>query len=202
MSSNNVYEAIDPISRKSLYEFREDSNCYERECCFSCRGFIMSIRSREGCKLVVDMKGEKGCAVPCCCGIGCSKPSIVVDVHSPSGFKLGTVKLNYESFCCAPFTNRIDISENTQIPKYQLKRTCCCIACYTGCWAKCCNCKYTIFEENLEVGEVNKLSCSSCFTFCPKSDNYSIVFPTTATPSQKMLIITSAILLDYLTFYI
>ena len=49
---------------------------------------------------------------------------------------------------------------------------------------------------------LKKLKCSSCYTFCPKGDNYDISFPPNASPEEKFLIIIGVILLDYLSFFI
>ena len=199
--TNNEYVAVNPTTKQRLYEFREDSHICERSCCFSCRGFVMNIRNREGVSVIVDIEGHKGCSLPCFCTFGCGKPTIKCNVKTPAGYKLGHVKFNFDSACCALWYNRIDIYTGKDFPKYRIKRHRCCIACHLGIWAKCCDCSYDIYEENAIVGEVVKLQCSSFFTFCPKSDNYQIRFPLNATPDEKMLLLIGTLLLDYTTYY-
>jgi hypothetical protein len=145
--------------------------------------------------------GEKGCSLPCLLGNGCGQPSIKVTLTAPNNKFLGSVKMDYENCCLSICSHKIIIRNEKKETKYYIQRTSYCIGCYCECFPKCCDILYHIYEGSQAVGEVKKVKCSSCYTFCPKGDNYSISFPPNASPEEKFLIIIGVILLDYISFY-
>lgn len=201
--TENRYECHAPGGLKRiLYEFHEDSNPIERCCCFHCRGFKMQINNIINPKnnISVLMEGRKPCSLVCLYGCGCGKPSLSVNITSPVGMNLGKAKLNYNSCFCAIFKNRIDIFDNAGQIRFCIRPNCFCIGCFCGSYAKCCDILYHIYQNDVAVGNVTKLTCNEFRTFCTKANDFTINFPPQAKPEEKMLIIIGVILLDYLSF--
>jgi len=198
--TQNKYGIIDPLTEQKLFDLKENSFCLERCCCFSCRGFMMKINNTGG-NVRNTYDGEKGCSLPCLLGNGCGQPSIKVTLTAPNNKFLGSVKMDYDNCCFSLCSHKIVIRNEKKEIKYHIQRNCYCIGCYCGIFPKCCDVLYTIYQGSQALGEVKKLKCSSCYTFCPKGDNYSIIFPPNASVEEKFLIIIGAILLDYISFY-
>jgi hypothetical protein len=203
--TSNKYSIIDPTTDEKLFDFKENGSCPERCCCFSCRGFTMKINNLGGNNIHNTYDGEKECSLPCLLGNGCGQPSIKVTLTAPNHKFLGSVKMDYESCCCSICSHKIVIRDEKKNVRYHIQRTTYCIGCYLTfcrCIPKVCDILYHIYDGNQVVGEVKKLKCSTCYTFCPKGDNYEIGFPPNASPEEKLLIIIGVILLDYLSFFI
>ena len=203
--TQNKYSVMIPDTDEKIFDFKENGQCPERWFCFSCRGFMMKISNIGGNATLNTYEGEKGCSYPCCLGNGCGQPSIKVTLTAPNHKFLGSVKMEYENRCCSICSHIIAIRDEKKNIKYHIQRTCYCIACYIpGCsyLPKPCDTLYHIYEGKQVVGEVKRVKCSGCLTFCPKGDNYEINFPENASPVDKFLIINGVILLDYLSFFI
>ena len=203
--TQNKYSIINPTTDEKLFDFKEESSCPERFCCFGCRGFLMRISNLGGSNVRNTFEGEKGCSLPCLYGNGCGQPSIKITLTAPNHQFLGSVKMDYESCCCSICSHKIVIRDEKKNIRYHIQRTSYCIGCHLyicRCFPKACEILYHIYEGNQVVGDVKKLKCSTCFTFCPKGDNYEINFPPNANPIEKFLIINGVILLDYLSFFI
>ena len=200
----NKYRCHTPGGAQKLYEFHEDSGCCERCCLYNCRGFTMNINNFVSPKnnVSVLMEGKKPCSLICYCGCGCGKPSLSVSLKSPQGMMLGKAQLNFDSCLCAICDNRIDIIDKAGQLRYCIKKKCFCIGCFAGCCAKCCDILFHIYQDNSEVGYVTKLGCDGIRLFFTKADNFTINFPSQASPEEKMLIIIGVILLDYFSFYL
>ena len=198
--TQNKYGIVDPNTEEKIFDLKENGLCLERFFCFPCRGFMMKINNTGG-NIRNTYDGEKGCSLPCLLGNGCGQPSIKVTLTAPNNKFLGSVKMDYENCCLSICSHKIIIRNEKKETKYYIQRTSYCIGCYCECFPKCCDILYHIYEGSQAVGEVKKVKCSSCYTFCPKGDNYSISFPPNASPEEKFLIIIGVILLDYISFY-
>ena len=203
--TQNKYSVMVPETDEKLFDFKENSDCPERVCCFGCRGFIMKISNLGGNARLNTYDGEKGCSLPCLYLNGCGQPSIKVTLTAPNHQLLGSVKMEYDNCCFSICSHTIVIRDEKKNIKYHIQRTSFCIACfipYFSCLAKPCDLLYHIYEGNQVVGEIKRVKCSGCYTFCPKGDNYEINFPDNASPVEKFLIINGVILLDYLSFFL
>lgn len=206
MCTENVFNVFMPNSEQKLYEFKEDSGCLERCCCYKCHSFKMKIHNfvNEKNSASVIMEGEKefSCGILCNC-LGCGKPYLSVEVKSPQGLILGKTSMNYSCCCCACCSSKIEIVDNTGIAKYIVKGSCCFpVGCFCGPCAKCCSCSFGVNKDSQEVGVIKKNCCSSCRTWCTKATDYTINFPEEATPQEKMLIIIASILIDSQNFFL
>ena len=203
--TQNKYSVMIPQTDEKIFDFKENGSCPERFCCFRCRGFMMKISNLGGNARLNTYDGEKGCSLPCLDGNGCGQPSIKVTLTAPHHKFLGSVKMDYENCMCSICSHKIVIRDEKKNIKYHIQRSCYCIACYIpifSCLPKPCDILYHIYEGNQVVGEVKRVKCSGCLTFCPKGDNYDINFPENASPVDKFLIINGVILLDYLSFFL
>ena len=200
---SNKYRCHAPGETQKWYEFQEESDCCERCCLYSCRSFTMNISNIVSPKnnISVLMEGKKPLSHICCCGCGCGRQSLSVDLKSPQGMKLGSAKLNFDSCFCAILKNHIEIIDKTDQLKYSIKPNCFWIGYACGCCSKCYEILYHIYQDDVEVGNITKLSCDGIRLFCTKADNLTINFPLQASPEEKMLIIIGVILLDYISFY-
>ena len=127
--TQNKYSIIDPITDIKLFDFKEQSSCVERCCCFPCRGFMMKISNLGGNNIHNTYDGEKGCSLPCILGNGCGQPSIKVSLTAPNHKFLGSVKMDYESCCCSICSHKIVIRDEKKNIRYHIQRTSYCIAC-------------------------------------------------------------------------
>ena len=204
--TENVFQVHYPDKKKRIiYEMHETSECCERCCCYRCRSFEMRVNNiiNPQNQNSILMRGNKNCAIPCIYGCGCGKPEITINMDSPVTSYFGKVRMNYNNCFCAIFDNRIDILDKTGQLRYMIKRNCICIACFCGFSSNCCKCcslDFDIYEKNIVVGKITKLICDRIRIYCTKGDIYTINFPSSASPDDKMLLIMATILLDSLNF--
>ena len=199
--TQNKYSIIDPKTEEKLFDLKENSLYPERYFCFQCRVFLMKINNTGGNNYCYTYNGEKGCSLPCLCGNGCGQPSIKVTLTTPNNKFLGSVKMDYESCYFSICDHKIIIRDEKKNTRYQIQKNDRCIGAHNVC-SKCCDILFHIYKGDQIEGEVKKLKCSSCYTFCPKGDYYTINFPQDASSVEKFLILIGVILLDYINFYI
>jgi hypothetical protein len=112
-------------------------------------------------------------------------------------------KINFPFTCCdcSPYFETEDLNHNQGFKIYG--------GCYQcGLWCGCCaDAKFGIYKsdcsdmvEQNQVGTVIKKKGDVLTEMFTKVDNFEIVFPTLCSPEDKLLLIGSTIMLDYLYF--
>ena len=201
----NKYEVLNYDTNEILYEFKEESECFERACCYTCRGFLMKINNivTSNNNISVLLEGTKPFGVGLILYFGCQKPKIFVNVKTPQGFILGKIAMNWNSCCCPTCSTQIEIIDNTGKLIYIIRANSFAIGIYCCCHCtKCFEILYHIIQNDIKVGKMKKLTCDSCRICWTKGDQFSIFFPPQATPEEKMLLIIGCILIDYQSFFL
>lgn len=206
----NVFSNTQGNTINKLYELKEEgSSFFERCCCYKCHSFTMKINNiidENRNSVCVILEAYKPFACGLCCNIfGCDNPTMSLQVKTPEGANIGKALITWNNFCCSCCSSRIHILDDKDQLKYIIRGPCpyppgcLCINCCT----KFCDCQYPFWKGRPEVsipGSIVKDGCDSFRLFCTKATNFTLNFPQEATPSEKMLIIIAAILLDSQSF--
>ena len=93
------------------------------------------------------------------------------------------------------------IFDNNNILKYTINADCCQCGylCANSFYGKLSDCLFEINDSNGVNGIIKKMPARG-LQIVSDADSYDIKFPTTATPSEKLLIILATILIDYMFF--
>ena len=196
--TENSFKVYSP-KNELLLNFQEDSNCLERLCCYTCRGYNMKINNTSK-EIPLIFKGEKECTCYCFFSFGILEPEIELYLDFPNKQKLGCVRINFNNCCCAVCKSVLEIVDANNKVKYFIKPKCYCIGLNCFFYAKCCDIEYDIFQGNKIVGKIIKKGCNKCCKCWIKADDYIIKFPSEATIDDKFLLINGAILIDLLSF--
>ena len=196
-----------------IFKCREYSSCGMRCCCpVNCRGLVMKIKlalsedenndndndnGNDGNKddeynnsILFVEKNFK------CPFFNCVRPEMKIFLTETNTL-LGTIENAFS--CCDPVFNIYD-KEGKLI--FYIESDCCQCGyiCRNNCIGKTEECVFFIYRENDKsnaIGEINKKAASSLLSI---ADNYSIIFPKNATIEEKVLLMISAVMIDYQYF--
>lgn len=191
----NVY-CQSPYGMNYFFKCTEESSCCARCCCPAAdRAYTMDIKhiTNEN-ELTADLADSYITLIkPCSCCCFC-RPTISV-IRNKDNYYFGKIR---EPLCsCSP---RVDIYDKNNNFKYEISTTCCQEAfCCGGLCAKINDVKFKIYSADSEnvVGEVIKKACGGFGELVTKADTFLVKFPKMATPEDKILLIVSALLIDY-----
>ena len=188
------------IGKKMLFKCKEQSECCQRNCCpAGAREFLMAIKHVEPNKETDDnftkanISAYKPFKCTCCC---LERPEMNVIVN---GNLVGTVEQPF--YCCDPI---FTIKDKFGKLKYFI-------------WADCCQCGYccgnnicgklsetwfNIYYDQRKSEVVGKIvkKVAKLSEMITNADSYLITFPPYATPADKLLLITAALMIDYQYF--
>ncbi len=183
-----------------LYKLREFSACAMRVFCpVNCRGFTMKMKLVPSYENKYDnnftnslMILEKSCKLPFLCLI---RPDIKVNLVKDDIY-LGTVEKAFS--CCDPcFTV---YNENGEEVKYIEADCCQCgFICRNSSLGKTDDAHFLIYnpgDRTKPIGDIVKKT-ESVFSL---ADSYSVVYPNTIPPEEKILLSIVAVLIDYQYF--
>eukprot|EP01099_Mayorella_cantabrigiensis_P002927 TRINITY_DN2317_c0_g1_i1.p1 TRINITY_DN2317_c0_g1~~TRINITY_DN2317_c0_g1_i1.p1 ORF type:complete len:259 (-),score=57.39 TRINITY_DN2317_c0_g1_i1:150-854(-) len=187
----NSYSVFNPhAGSEKILKAREHSSCLSRCCCGSRRNFKMTIETpfeQEVLTLVRPFHGTRGCLF-CCCFNYCFQVMRVYtgkDLPCEKTF-LGYIRENY-SFCHPLLV--VHNANDDEI--YRITGNCC----------SCCDYTMTIHDqEGHDVGQINKKWSGIGKELFLDSDNFFVVLPQRATPSEKALLLAATFFVDYLFF--
>lgn len=192
---------------KLLFECKERSSCCQRYCCSSSmRGFDMDVKfntaildpyKQSGTNLApfLHLKREYRCT--CCC---CNRPCIETTLIE--GGKNETI--GYVTDCWSLCNYVYDIrGVADQDTAYVIEGSCC--QCGLCCKCPCGPCKkvdFGVFDSKgkTQLGNISKVWTGLARTLLTDADSYVVTFPADMTPNYKVLLIVSAILIDYSHF--
>ena len=198
--TQNRYQVFiqSPMGLKYAFKCNERSGCCSRCCCAnSCRGLEMVIRHVASAAEIdtdisrIFIRANKPCALGCCC---LCRPQMDIKLEETKNY-LGSVREPFT--CCDKDAEVYDEGHNL---KYRLVGDCCQFGLCCGSSAeKMAEIEFQIQRNGEQVGMMKKMS-SSLGEYFTKADSYKISFPLDATPEDKMLLICSALLIDYQNF--
>lgn len=111
----------------------------------------------------------------------------------------------YEPYrCCDPTYQVYDEHEKM---KYVISGDCCqCGLMFTSC-GKCYETKFSIFDANnnsndpaSSIGSITRKNPGVAKALFTDADNYNLVFPSNATPYDKLMLIGATLIIDYAHF--
>ena len=197
-----VFSQSPQAGMKLLFKCKEQSECCQRNCCAaSVREFVMDMKhvANVGCmdenfqNSFVHINKPFRCT--CCC---LERP--VMDVNYSQGNQLvGQVKQPFT--CCDPYFTIYDYSGTL---RYFVSADCCqCgICCANNFCGKMSEAVFNIFKDAglTEVcGSIVK-KVASLSELVTSADSYQVNFPADASPSEKILLICCALMIDYQYF--
>ena len=198
--SQNRYHVFlqSPMGLKYAFKCSERSDCCARCCCSAdCRPLeiimrhVISLQELDTDLAKVFINVNK----PCKCGCLCMcRPYMDVRLADNGQF-LG--KIREPCTCCDLETEIYDMNGNF---KYHIVGDCCQMGlCCSSGVKKLSTIRFDIKYKGITVGTIRKLS-STIGEFFTKADSYQIIFPPSATPADKLLLIIAGLMIDYQNF--
>ena len=187
-----------PYGLKYCFKCNEKSEGCAR-CCLSGKArplqiimrHVVSLEELRGDLAKVFIIIDKPCQPGCCCFC---RPYMDVRL-ADNGQRLGIIR--EPCTCCDIVTYVMDGNGSL---RYEIVGDCCQLGlCCGSAVQKLANINFDIRQNGFVVGSVKKLS-SNIGEFFTKADSFEIVFPTNATPNDKLLLIINGLMLDYQNF--
>lgn len=184
-----------PLGLRYMFKCTEQGDCCSRNCCSTdMRNFelyfnhITSTNEYYGKSTSKTfLKLKKPCSV-------CFKPKIVVE-HFSLGTRYGKIK---QASCT--MDPEVDIYDNNNYLLYEISTECCQAGmCLGAACSKLSEVNFRIKQNGRTVGNLTKCT-STAEEFFTKADTYEVDFPRNASVNEKLLIIVSSLLIDYLYF--
>lgn len=187
-----------PMGLKYAFKCSERSDTCARCCCSaSCRPLeiimrhVISMQELDTDLAKIFINVNKPCECGCCC---MCRPHMDVKL-ADNGHFLGQIR--EPCTCCDIETDIYDKNGNF---KYNIVGDCCQVGlCCGGSIEKLSSIRFDIKYNGMSVGVIRKLS-SSFGEFFSKADSFEVVFPSMATPADKILLILATLMIDYQNF--
>lgn len=181
-----------PEGEKYMFKILEESDCLSRNIlCFNCREFHLDFFQigpiNPGNVPYLQLMKPGKCF---------ANPKIDVK-HIDSGTFFG--RIQKKGMQLDP---QVDVFDEQNKIKYSVKTEFCqcgIFCCCCGCCAKLSDIEFKILQDGKIKGNVCKLS-ADISEFLTKADTYQIIFPKEANSKDKMLLLVSTILIDYVIF--
>ena len=197
-----VFARSPTTGHKILFKCKEQSGCCQRNCCYaSMRQFVMDLKWVKEINIFDDddfyspyVRAFKPFKCTCCC---LERPEMIANFHD-GGKILGIVKQPLS--CCDP----IFTINDEEALKYYICADCCqCgYCCGNNFCGKLSEIVFNIYEDqNMEapVGAITKVP-AKFEEIITNADSYVVAFPSNATPYVKLLLIITALMIDYRFF--
>lgn len=189
---------------KYLFKCQERSSFCERNCCpASVREFNMEVRHIASYDQLMASSVVKNFAnifkplkCPCFC---LNRPEMDVQLFQ-TGEHVGIVRQPFS--CCDP---HFQIFDSGNVLKYYIIASCCqcAICCANSLCGKCSEGVFNIYPAEGQaggpIGRIVKKSADFS-ELMTSADSYQVEFPATATPLDKLLIISLGLMIDYQYF--
>lgn len=203
--TKNKYRVTIPgqSGTKDLFLCEESSGCCSRNCLGpGCHPFRMKIQHLLGSNLIkgVDFVNpyavfDRHCQCTCCCF---NRPQIKLYYKEKNVYGGKIMEP------CSVFSPYFHIFDSDGLIKYTININCCQygFCCRNNCCGSLVEAKFLIYEgpdfSKHHVGQiVRKVNGKNLIS---KADTFSIEFPPSATPNDKMLMICAVLMIDYLYY--
>jgi uncharacterized protein YxjI len=170
-----------------VLKVKESSTCFQQLCCGSSRGFQMTLTTNEGQEI---LQLDAPFKWQCCCG-ACDPRVLYVKSGSASkspGVVLGSIEDGFSIL-----SPNLAIKNEIGDIIYRL----------TGEACPCCHCSYSVQIMDMkgnQVGEITKKWGGCTKEVFTDSDNFHVIFPVSADPKQRALILGAVFLVDMMYF--
>ena len=189
-----------PMGLKYAFKCNERSDTCAR-CCLSPNSrpleiimrHVISMQELDTDLAKIFINVNKPCTCACCC---MCRPYMDVRL-ADNGQYLG--KIREPCTCCDIETEIYDMNG---MLKYNIVGDCCQLGLCCGSGSavqKLSTIRFDIKSNGNTVGLIRKLS-SSIGEFFTKADSYEVIFPSSATPADKLLLILAGLMIDYQNF--
>ena len=186
---------------KMLFKCKEQSECCQRNCCSaSMREFVMDIKHIANAGALNEnfqnsfVHVNKPFKCTCCC---LERPEMIAN-YSANGELVGKVKQPFS--CCDPI---FTIYDNAGTMRYYIYADCCqCGLCCSGPCAKMSEVTFNIYRDanmGQPIGSIVK-KIANFSELITSADSYQVNFPADARPNEKLLLIITALMIDYQFF--
>ena len=186
---------------KMLFKCKEQSECCQRNCCSaSMREFVMDIKHIANAGALNEnfqnsfVHVNKPFKCTCCC---LERPEMIAN-YSANGELVGKVKQPFS--CCDPI---FTIYDNAGTMRYFIYADCCqCGLCCSGPCAKMSEVTFNIYRDanmGQSIGQIVK-KIANFSELITSADSYQVNFPADARPNEKLLLIITALMIDYQFF--
>ena len=197
-----VFSQSPQAGMKLLFKCKEYSSCCQRNCCAAnAREFIMDMKhvANVGCMDENFQNSFVHINKPFKCTCCCLERPIMDVTYTQGGQLIGQVKQPFT--CCDPY---FTVFDNSGTLKYFVHADCCqCgICCANNFCGKMSEAVFNIYKDaglTEPVGSIVK-KVASFSELITSADSYQVNFPLDASPSEKILLIVTALMIDYQFF--
>jgi len=185
--TNNRYAILNSMGQQ-IYYAKEDTSCFQRNCCGPSRGFTINITDNAGqpvMRISRDFKCCAGCSW-CACSSCCY---LEVIVEAPVGTVVGYARQSQS--CCLPKYKILDAEFDE-------------LAHIVGpfCVCGCSDVNFPVMSSktNDEIGQVTKQWSGLARELFTTADHFSISFPQDMDVRMKAIYLGALFLIDFMYF--
>ncbi|MCQ2815903.1 MAG: hypothetical protein MJ252_01430 [archaeon] len=186
---------------KFLFKCKEESNCFERNCCpSSARSLDMKIKHVTQLNYLQNDFDHPYLILnkPFKCTCFCLARPEMINLFVENSKTFGKVK--EQCTCTDP---EITINDSNNNLKYIITADCCQCGylCRNNIFGKLSECNFKIIEaaSNTEVGKIIR-KVAGFQNLVSDADIFQIIFPINATPEDKLNLISGTLMIDYMYF--
>ena len=180
----NKYEVLNSIGQ-SVYKAEEDSECCNRFCCGSGRGFDMMLTGNEGQEVIHLQRPLRcqDCCFPCCLQ--------EMEVSSPPGTVIGSISQQWSIF-----HPKLLIKDCLGHPVLRIEGPCMTFSC---CGSDV-DFKVVSVETGEQIGKISKQWTGLAKEMFTDADNFGITFPLDLDVKVKATLLGALFLIDFMYF--
>lgn len=189
----NKFRLTDPVTGQVIGLFKEESDCFQRQCCKNQRAFKANIIDSQG-QTIFSLDRPLHCNCFCCptaCDGGCGQE---ITANDSSGNFLGKVTMQQQcAICVCCLDWMLNIADANGQVKWKLGNGICAATCV------CCDDRYLYVydSDGNKVSTVTKQWRGMATECCTPADSILIEFPNGMTVQEKATLIGAVLLSDY-----
>lgn len=189
----NKWRITDPATGQIIGAFKEDSSCFQRQCCQNVRAFTADIVDAQG-DVILKMDRPCHCNCICCtkaCDGFCGQEITTLD---STGRAIGKVTQNSDCAilpCCCDWM--LTLSDASGHQRWKLGNNICSATCV------CCNDRY-LYVYDMQMNKkatVTKQWRGCAVECCSHADSILVEFPAEMNAEEKANLIAAVFLSDY-----
>ena len=198
-----VFSQSPQAGMKLLFKCKESSECCQRNCCSaSAREFVMDIKHIPDASMLMNENYQASFVhvhKPFKCTCFCLERPVMNATYTQGGQILGQVKQPFS--CCDPIFH---IYDSGNALRYIVHADCCqcgilCSNNFCGKMSEACFNVYKDAGMSAPCGSIVK-KMATLSEMVTSADSYQVNFPMDASPSEKLLLIITGLMIDYQYF--
>lgn len=181
-----------------LFKAKEKSDCLARQCLSGdCRPFKCKVENEPSG--INFLRLERECACTCLCFNRPSMEVFAVENRNDNGDFLGKIT---NPFTC--FNRRLEVWDNKGTLRYALDANCCQLGFFCKCPCEPCQIiDFDVLDANAAIipgARLQKRSAGCLKAAVSDADNFSLIFPPSATKEDRALLLAAVIMMDFMFF--